>query len=243
MDDSLIPNPTASQRLTPLLSALRGQDGDGLRRILSSGDAARTFNAIENELFLQEPGAASIAVASVARGEGRTTLAVLTAAYAAAVAPGRRVLLVDADFENGRLGQTLGLPDAAPGFGELLAGSATAEECFHPSVLPNLMVTPAARPGESVGAYTPLLIERFLDAARSRFDLVIADTAAGGPNPSALAIARMTGDSLIVIRYGGPTREQISAFVGDLQRVGTRVIGCVLNQREYVVPKLLYGHG
>lgn len=243
MDDPSNRVPSASQRLAELLSGLRGQDGESLGRVLSSAEAAHTFNAIENELFLQQQDAASIAITSVARGEGRTTFAVLIAAYAAAVLPARRVLLVDADFENGRLASTFGLPGAAPGLGQFLAGAVAAEDCLHPSALTNLSITPASRAGERVGAYTPQLIGQFFDRARSRFDLVVADTSAGGPGPGALAIARITGHSLVVVRYGGPTREQISAFVGDIQRAGTRVLGCVLNHRRYVVPKLFYGHG
>jgi Mrp family chromosome partitioning ATPase len=211
--------------------------------VLASPESAHAFNAIENELFLQEHGAALAIAMDAAPGEGRTTFAVLVAAFAAAVAPQRRVLLVDADFENGRLGRTLGLQETAPGLGELLAGAATPAQCIHPTALPNLWLAPAARVGQRVGAFTPLPLEQFLEEARARHDLVIVDTAAGGPNRAVLSVAKITGHALVVIRYGGPTREQVSAFVGDLVRVGTRVMGCVMNRREYVIPRVLYGHG
>jgi polysaccharide biosynthesis transport protein len=241
-----VPHPdtsNAAQRLTPLFAAIRGPDAEPLRRILLHAESAKSFNSIENEFFLQSERARSIAVTSAAPHEGRTTLAVVIAAYAAAVRQERRVLLVDADFENGRLGHTLGLPDSAPGLGELLAGAERPAQCIHATALSNLSITPVARAGTRVGAFSPLPLEQFLEAARASHDLVVVDTAAGGPNRSVMSIAKIAGHALVVIRYGGPTREQVSAFVGDLRRAGAQVMGCVMNRREYVIPKLLYGHG
>jgi len=233
----------AGQRLAPLLAAMREPDATPLRRILLDPQTTRSFNAIENELFLQAEPVKSLAIVSAALQEGKTTLAVLVAAYAAAVRRERRVLLVDADFLQGRLGHTLGLPDSAPGLGEMLSGAERPAQCIHATALSNLFVTPAARVGTRVGAFSPLPFEQFLDAARASHDLVIIDTPPGGPNRSVLSISKIAGHALVVIRYGGPTREQVSVFLGDLKRAGVDVLGSFMNRREDVIPKLLYGHG
>ena len=244
MDVPHIEDSTVGQRLAPLLAALRGADAEWLRTMLPSADAASIFNSLENELFLQEGArATAIAVTSASRGEGRTTLAVMLAALAAAVSSERSVLLIDADFENGRLGQTLALPETAAGLGERLSGAAADAQCVHGTALPNLSITPASRQGGRVTAFSPRPLEEFLAWARGRYDLVIVDTPAGGPHKEVLSLAKITGHAVLVVRYGGPTREQVSNLVNELKRVGTQVMGCVMNRREYVIPAFLYGHG
>lgn len=232
-----------AQRIAPLLAAMRQGDGPWYRRFLADPEALRTFSAIDNELFVRGEGAVrTLAVASAARGEGRSTLALLLAVYAAGLDAGLKVLLVDADIGSGRLGEALGLDASAPGLDEFFSGKAAAAQCIHPTALANLSLAPVARIGHRPAAFAPRPFEAFLSEAGERFDLVVVDTPAGGTGKAVLSIARLAGRAVLVVRYGGPTREQVAAFLADLNRAGTQVVGCVMNRREYVVPAFLYGY-
>lgn len=233
---------TLAERLAPLFAASRGADAAWLRQLLSSRESVGTFASLDNELFVRGgEDTRAIAIASCARREGRTTLALLLATHAAAADPTRRVLLVDADVAHGRLGETLGVDPAGPGLGDLFTAGASGASCIHATALGNLSVAPSARAGHAVSAIAPRVLEEFLTVARSQFDLVVIDTPAAGPDRTVLSVAKVAGHAILVVRYGGPTREQASNLVEDLKRAGVDILGCVMNRREYVVPPLFYG--
>ena len=85
------------------------------------------------------------------------------------------------------------------------------------------------------------MLEEFLAQARERFDLVVVDSPAASANRAILSIAKLAQQAIVVVRYGGPTREQVAALAADLKRSGVQVLGCVMNRREFVVPAFLYG--
>lgn len=229
-------------RVRPLLQAAAASDRDWLERLLSAQVSHAAFTAIDNELFIRDQHVSGpLLVASASRGEGRTTLSLLLAVMTCALDPTRRVLLVDADVDNGRLANILGLTDNSRGLGEWFDGKVGLEDCIHPTALPNLWLTPLA-----VGAGRPIRLspkpfQEFVDEIRGRFDLTVVDSPAGNQNRAVLSMASIIQNTLLVVKYGGPTSEQIVQLLGDLNRAGARLLGCVLNQREYEVPKMFYG--
>lgn len=233
---------TVERRLAAVAESLRSADAAWMRRLLVHPDAARIFGAIDGELFMAgDAGARTVAIVGAEREEGRTTFAVLIAVLAAAVDPSRRVLLVDADIERGRLGELFGVDAQAPGLGDLFEGAAKPEACIHATALPNLFVMPAFRAGRHVMTFNAPAFAALLGHARAQFGLVVADTAAASENKAVLALAKAAGTALLVVRYGGPTREQVARLVEDLRRAGAAIVGCVMNQRRLVVPSLFYG--
>lgn len=233
-------NASLEQRLAPLLSAAPPTDARWLRNVLADPESHRAFGAIDAELFLRgERPHRAIAVVSAARGEGRTTLAILLGAMAAASDAGRRVLLVDADIERGRLGEMLGIAPQSMGLRELMAGRIAPQQAIHASALPNLSVVP--RGVGAALAFAPRSVQALLDTAAPQFDLVVVDTPAGSASSAALLTAKLAGSAVMVLRYRGPTHDQAASFLADLNRTGTEVVGCVMNRREYVIPAFLYG--
>jgi len=229
-------------RVQPLLKAASASDRSWLARLLCAPAAHAAFTALDNELFIRDQHVSGpLLIASASRGEGRTTLALLLAVMTCALDPTRRVLLVDADVDSGRLANMLGLPDASRGLGEWFDGGASLDECIHATALPNLWLTPlSGRPGRPI-RLSPKSFHDFIDGVRNRFDLTVVDSPAGNQNRAILSMAAVIQTTLLVVKYGGPTSEQIVKLLGDLGRAGAQVLGCVLNQREYEVPKVFYG--
>jgi Mrp family chromosome partitioning ATPase len=229
-----------AQRLAPLFAAAPDADRPWLRKLLLSPGALRACSSIETEMYmLDEQARGAVLFSSVARREGRSTFAMLYAALSCALDARRRVLLVDADLDHGRLGALLGVPAGSDGLAQAFA-SAPHAGCIHPTALPNLWVAPRSGGSDPV-TLAPAAFAAFMDEARTRFDLVVVDSPAGGVNNAALAIAKAVRNTIVVVRYGGPTREQVASFLAGLERAGAQVIGSVLNEREYVVPASFYG--
>lgn len=80
-------------------------------------------------LKLGGPKLSRLGVTSALRGEGRTTIALAMAAVQSRQF-GRRALLVDADFDNPRLGEAFGY-EGAPGLAELTSGEVSVDRAVH----------------------------------------------------------------------------------------------------------------
>ena len=231
------------QGLAPLIAVMPPQEARWWGKLLRSTAAYDTFTALENELFVGKEGAygGPLLIASATRGEGRTTLVLLLAVLSSIFDPSRRILMVDADTDHGRLSTLFGPGQRRGGLRELFDTSATIDECIAPTALPNLWLMPLAREPRGAIRLAPMQFQQFIDAVRPRFDLIVVDSPAAGANRGVLSLASILRNVLIVVKYGGPTREQVASLTADLARIDVSVLGCVLNQREFVVPRFLYG--
>lgn len=229
--------------VSPLIAAWPPQDARWLARLFRSKAAYEVFTALENELFVGKEGAYSgpLLIASATRGEGRSTIALLLAVLSSAFDRSRRILLVDADTDAGGLTALFGAAGRRAGLRELFDGTATTDDCIVPTALPNLWMTPLANDARTGVRLAPLPFKRFVDDVRIKFDLIVIDSPAAGGNRGVLSLASIVRNILIVVKYGGPTREQVVNLKSDLERTGASVLGCVLNQREFVVPRFFYG--
>lgn len=229
--------------IAPLLAAVPATEAQWLASLFRAPTTHETFTALDNELFIRDDRVASpLLVASATRGEGRTTIALLLAVLTSVLDPSRQVLLVDGDIDNGKLAATLGIHASKAGLGEFFDGKASVAECIHATAIANLSVVPVAAGAGASIRLSPKGFEKFMAGVPENFDLIIVDSAAGGPNKGILSMASVVRNALLIVKYGGPTREQVATLLGDINRAGAQVIGCLINQREYVVPHFLYGH-
>jgi len=111
-----------------------------------------------------------LGLASCASGEGVTTL--LLAAARKLLSQGRKVVLVDANWNNPQLAQCLGLLPQI-GWEETLCGGLPLEEVVIESLADGLAVLPVREPSESTIA--PSQIAASFDILAREFDVVLVD--------------------------------------------------------------------
>jgi len=226
---------------TPLIEAAPKRDADWLKILLSSKEAVSMYATLDSEMFSLESNVpSSVLITSAVKGEGRTSIAVLFAAFSAIQNSQRKILLVDADLGTGGLANTFGLGDK-PGLYDFFNGEADVNQYVHKSALSNLWITPLGDDENDLGLLSPEPFKNFMTQACSKFDLVIVDGPAASVSRSVSTMAKIINNCVLVIRYSGPTREQVSALNSELDRVGVNVLGSILNQREFVIPGFLYG--
>jgi polysaccharide biosynthesis transport protein len=171
-------------------------------------------------------------------GPGAGELAVNLAA--ALVETGKRVTLVDANWEDGEITSAFGLA-MHPGLAELLAtlGSASGEPHlarFLVNVSPRLDVMPqgaSVRPDTLEVATAEELIGRLT----GRSDLVVVNTPSIGRSPGTLVWARTVDGTVVAARPEHTTREGLTSTVDSLAVVGANVLGTVLNESRSVRPE------
>jgi len=143
--------PSVHNRLQATAPAAIQQMADGLLSICAAGNKV-------------------VGLASCTRGEGVTTL--LLAAAQKLQCQGRKVVLVDADWSNPQLAQSLGLLPQI-GWEETLCGGLPLEEVVIESLADGLAVLPVREPSESSIAQAQ--IAATFEILAREFDLVLVD--------------------------------------------------------------------
>ena len=175
-------------------------------------------------------GVRKVLVTSCGPQEGKTTTAANLSVAEART--GRRVLLVDCDLRRPMLHKVFKL-SKEPGFTELLAGKATADEAIQESFEPNLSVLTSGRvphnPAELVGAASA---SKFFDTFLPNFDMVVIDAPPLVLVTDAMEILPAVDTVLMVVRAGEVNAKAVAAVWQKMERTGCHLAGAVLNGFE-----------
>ena len=170
----------------------------------------------------REPGRV-VAVFSPKGGVGRTTIAVNTA-VAAALEPGREVVLVDGSFQFGDVGVLLNLNPKNKSIADVVpelevGGEPDSLDSFvitHSSGLRVLLAPPSPEMAELV---TPSAIRRVLEILRARADLVVVDCSAAFSD-STLAILDTADVILTVLTLEITSIKNMRLFLEVAEQLG-----------------------
>jgi capsular exopolysaccharide synthesis family protein len=166
-------------------------------------------------------------VTSAEEKEGKTAVATQLAISLARA--GRKVLLVDGDMHQPRLHQVFDRPPT-PGLREVLLGEVAPDLGIQPSGVQGLSLL-TNQPWQC----SPLLIlssgsARALFAwMRSRFDLIVVDSAPILPVPDPLLLARLVDGVLFSVLRDVSRLPAIRAAHDRLHQLGIPMLGVVVN--------------
>ncbi len=135
------------------------------------------------------------------------------------------MLLIDGDLRRQRLS---GYFNRAAGMGlsEMLGGRIDANQAVVPTGVSNLWIVPAGNFGATPAEL--LMNTRFrqaLDTYARTYDLVIIDTPPVLDHNDAMAVSALAAATVMVLRAGAHTEEQIVDAVKRLKRAGGNVVG------------------
>lgn len=169
----------------------------------------------------------SIVVTSPSPDDGKTlTAANLAGTFAAA---GSRVLLVDGDLWRGNIHALFGVP-RSPGIVDILAEGGDPKDALVKTEVPNLWLLPAGKKVTSPGNFVnPEDIRLLLYELEPRFDLIIIDTAPVLAVADTVIVAALVDGVVLVVRAGATLRDMARDAMDQLDQVGARVVGAVLN--------------
>ncbi len=173
------------------------------------------------------PKAKTLLITSSIPKEGKSSLAVALAHYAASAQ--QRVLLIEADMRKPMIGRLLGLPGGEYGLYHLLSGKATLGEAIE-----RLPVFDLMRAGAVAANSTELLstevMRDVLAAATARYDLVIIDTPPCEYLMDARMVARHVDGIIYSVCWGFSRPDVVRSGLRAL--AGAGVLGVVLNMVE-----------
>jgi len=171
--------------------------------------------------------ASTLSIVSGGAQEGKSTTACnLATSWAKS---GLRILVVDADMRRPSQHRLFGVENRL-GLGNYLKGEATLDEVILPTSVSNLSLTPA---GSAATDVVSLLhsetMERLVEVAKERFDVVIFDSPPILGVSDASIIASLVDGSIVVVQHRRFPRSMLLRVKKAIQNVGGEILGVVLN--------------
>lgn len=151
---------------------------------------------------------------------------------------GKRVLLIDADYQRGQLHKSMGL-SMGPGLPEVVRGKSELRETVKATSVPNLYCIPRGFSGGDMARELPgdKEFSAFIEVVAPRFDNVIIDTPPVLSVSTAASIGKHAGSTLLVVKEGEAKEPHISESLKRLTFSGVRVNGCILNSSTTPTPR------
>ncbi|WP_346838384.1 polysaccharide biosynthesis tyrosine autokinase [Microbulbifer sp. SAOS-129_SWC] len=219
--------------LIPAVKAARGEE-EGLSLHTFYDPDQHTFaesvRTLRTGVVLSSLGESGkvIALTSSAAGEGKTSVA---ESLAFALGQVEKVLLIDGDLRKPVIAADFDIELPHAGLTNLIADTATLEECIHHDSKSGIDVIPA---GDMHPDPQKLLIspdfDKTIKMLAERYDRVIIDTPPAQAISDALLISRSSDSILYVVQYDVTNKRLVNKGLSRLRQVGATICGVVLNQ-------------
>lgn len=181
----------------------------------------------------------TIMMTSSVPSEGKSTSAIN---LAVALGQMERVLLIDADMRKPTIAKVLNLPPNSPGLSNLVAGTATQEDCIlqmedaNIDVLTSGLIPP--NPSELLSSHK---FAELLRKFAQEYDRVIIDSPPTLLVSDALVMSKVVDAVVYVIRSDITTHQTVRTGVNRLLAVKAPIIGVILNKVNMKKAAQYYG--
>lgn len=193
--------------------------------------AAEAYRVLRTNLLFSsvDQPIRTVLITSAGPADGKTTAAANLGA--ALVEGGKQVLLVDCDLRRPGLHNVFGLP-LAPGLTNALIDD-VEEPALSPTAVPGLLVLPAGdappNPAEFIASTR---LARLIERLRDKVDVVLIDSPPVSVAADAAVLAAAVDGVILVLSAGHTKRDVAQRAKEQLDSVGARVLGAVLNNAK-----------
>lgn len=172
-------------------------------------------------------------------GEGTSTIA-REFARVVATRIGKTVLLLDADRHQPCQHNFFSISRENSWIETLYSGQDIAEAA-HQIKQSRLFVSPSANSYRP----TPLIfdsprVDQFWSMLKTKFDLVLIDSAPLTLSPDGLAIASRVDGVILVVEADKTRWQTVNSVKDHIRKVGGSVLGIAFNKRRYYIPQAVY---
>jgi len=182
-----------------------------------------------------------IGVTSTIPGEGKTSVA-----FCLAYSLGQleRVLLIDADMRKPSIGKFLDFGNNAAGLSNLVAETASLEECIHTVEGTGVDVLVAGIiPPNPLELLSSVRFSKVLEALEERYDRIVIDSPPCQAVSDAIVLSKRVGSMVYVVRADATSSTNIKAGLQRLAEVNAPVVGVVLNRVDINKRDRYYSEG
>ncbi|MGH9841366.1 MAG: GumC family protein [Blastocatellia bacterium] len=219
----------SSEKVVGIAPRTMHPQGNKVATLESLSSIVEAYRMLRTSVLLSTAGTPpkTILVTSSQPGEGKTTTAVNTAISMAQL--GSSILIIDADLRRPAVHKTFKLPNTR-GITNYLSSKTPIENLIIKLPIPNLSVLPCGpippNPAELISS------DRMKDLLRllgERYDHIIIDSPPLISVTDPVILSTMVDGSILVVHSGRSTRDLVRRARQELNSVGAKVFGVVLN--------------
>ena len=180
-----------------------------------------------------------IAVTSSVPGEGKSTFSLNLALWQAKTKP---TLLIEGDMRRPTLGPQLNLAADQKGLSDLIAGTATLEQCMTRHLISGLDVIAAGTlPPNPVELLMSTRFAQILAELQGRYEIIIVDCAPLHLVSDVLVVGQNVTGLVYVVKAGDTSVETAKEGLKRIASSDIPIIGVVLNKLNYERAEKYYG--
>jgi polysaccharide biosynthesis transport protein len=181
----------------------------------------------------------SLLITSSMPNEGKTTFA---ANLALALSSTRRTLIIDADLRKPGLARKLGLNPTAPGLSNLVAGTATLEECLQKVGDSQLYCLATGDiPPSSLEILMSKRFSELLSQLSASYEMLVIDGPPLSLVSDPLILAPLCSDTLFVTRAQETPHPIARKNIMRIAQAGGRILGVTLSHLDFKKAERYYG--
>ncbi len=189
-------------------------------------------------LLMKDKNLKTILITAASPLEGSTTITANLVNFLANKA-GHKVMVIDANLKAPATHKVFNIPDNT-GLANVLEGKISWEKAAH-DLGPNLTVLPA---GNTSLNPTPLLdstrMVNVIKAAKEKYELVFIDYANLRSFKDACVLSPYLDGIILVINEGKTRHHTIKPLLAPLKHKKANLLGVILKNRTYAIPKMIY---
>lgn len=189
-------------------------------------------------LLMKDKNLKSILITASSPSDGSTTIIANLANFLSNKA-GHKVMVIDANLRAPALHKIFNLPENT-GLANVLEDQISLEKAVH-NLGPNLTILPA---GNTALNPTPLLdsvrMANVINASKEKYEVVFIDYANLKSFKDAHVLCPYLDGIVLVINEGKTRCHVIKSLLAPLKHKKANLIGVVLKNRTYAIPKIIY---
>ncbi|MDP6803236.1 MAG: CpsD/CapB family tyrosine-protein kinase [Gemmatimonadota bacterium] len=153
---------------------------------------------------------------------------------------GEKVLLIDGNPRHPSVQATFDVP-GSPGLAEHMTGKADQVDIIRKTEFANLSVVAMGSCADRMQAEAVTEgLGQFVESVAAEYDYVLVDVDHVGSPFFSTALVGSADGLVLVIRSGQTNRAVANRACETVRQVGGRILGVVLNRREFPIPDFIY---
>ncbi len=189
-------------------------------------------------LVMKDKGLKSALFTAAVPEEGVTTI-VANLARSLSQKGEHKVLLIDANLRRPAIDKAFKITEPE-GLAEVLEGKLNFNAAVK-EMAKNLYVIKAGRTAlNPITLLSSQMMKEALKLAKEHYDLVLVDCASLKDFKDVIVVSNFVDSVVIVVKEGRTRRQVVKAAIAPLEQKKTNLIGVILNNRSFVIPKMIY---
>ena len=200
----------------------------------------QAYQTVSEQIYLlaKDSGLKTIALTSALPNEGTTTTVANMGRFLGRK-DGHKVLIIDANFRNPGMRKIFGFAEG-PGLVDVIEEKSPLEKSLH-IVTPNLAVLTSGKTElNPIILLNSVKMSEILKEVAHKYEIVLIDAPQLRDYKDAALLANHVNAYVLLVDEGKTRRQVVQNAILSLQNKKANILGVILNNRNYVIPKAIY---